>query len=78
MPQKVHNDLMSNVDWNGAVWMTAAACNAGSCVQVACAGGMVGVRDSKRPDGPVLVYTPDEWLTFLAGAKKGDFDSLVG
>jgi hypothetical protein len=34
----------------------------------------VAVRDSKDPDGPVLEFTPLEWLCFLAGAKAGEFD----
>lgn len=47
----------------------------GSCVEVgegAC--GMVHVRDSKAPDGPMLSFTTDEWCAFLAGAKAGEFD----
>jgi Domain of unknown function (DUF397) len=38
----------------------------GNCVEVAgLSGGIVGVRDSKDPSGPVLRFAPDEWLTFL-------------
>jgi hypothetical protein len=38
--------------------------------------GMVAVRDSKDPDGPVLLYTRAEWRAFLHGAKAGEFDDL--
>jgi hypothetical protein len=38
---------------------------------------MVAMRDSKDPGGPVLVYTRAEWLAFLDGAKKGEFDGLI-
>jgi Domain of unknown function (DUF397) len=34
----------------------------------------VAVRDSKDPDGPRLVVTPDEWRAFAAGVKAGEFD----
>jgi hypothetical protein len=32
------------------------------------------VRDSKNPDGPVLVYTAAEWDAFVQGVKAGQFD----
>jgi hypothetical protein len=35
---------------------------------------MVAVRDSKDPDGPALIFTPDEWHAFAAGMKDGEFD----
>jgi hypothetical protein len=47
----------------------------GQCVEVAAAGdGMVGIRDSKDPGGPVLRFTLGEWRLFLAGAKQGVYD----
>jgi hypothetical protein len=48
----------------------------GACVEVAPADGMIAMRDSKDPGGPVLMYTPDEWRAFLHGAKAGEFDDL--
>jgi hypothetical protein len=48
----------------------------GNCVQAAqLPGGQIGVRDSKDPDGPVLRFTPAEWDAFLAGARRGEFDT---
>lgn len=32
------------------------------------------LRQSSRPDGTVLVFTPSEWNAFLAGAQDGEFD----
>ncbi|YCK33752.1 DUF397 domain-containing protein [Actinomadura sp. ATCC 39365] len=33
------------------------------------------VRDTKdRGERPVLAFTRDEWLAFLDGAAKGEFD----
>ncbi len=48
----------------------------GACVEVASATGMVAIRGSKDPGGPVLMCTITEWDVFLERAKKGDFDSL--
>jgi hypothetical protein len=36
--------------------------------------GIVGVRDSKDKDGPVLTFTPEEWHAFAAGIRDGQFD----
>ncbi|MFD0364049.1 DUF397 domain-containing protein [Nocardia sp. GCM10030253] len=45
------------------------------CVEVAhLDGGMVGVRDSKNPTGPALVFTPSEWDAFTAGVNDGEFN----
>jgi hypothetical protein len=34
----------------------------------------VALRDSKQPDGAILLYTPAEWSAFVEGAKSGEFD----
>nr|WP_221333608.1 DUF397 domain-containing protein [Nocardia transvalensis] len=36
--------------------------------------GMVGVRDSKNPTGPTLVFTSSEWDAFTATLQGGEFD----
>jgi hypothetical protein len=49
--------------------------NGGNCVEVARnLPGAVAVRDSKDPEGPKLVFTPDEWRAFAAGVRDGEFD----
>jgi hypothetical protein len=49
----------------------------GACVEVAdLPGGVVGVRHSKDPSGPVLRFTTAEWRAFLGGAQLGEFDSF--
>jgi Domain of unknown function (DUF397) len=49
--------------------------NSGNCVEVAGnLPGIVAVRDSKDPDGPALIFTPDEWRAFAAGIRGGEFD----
>ncbi len=35
---------------------------------------VITIRDSKNPDGPKLVFTPEEWEAFVAGVKDGEFD----
>jgi hypothetical protein len=57
-------------------WHVARMCNANSCVAVATNGNEFFIGDTKTPEGPVLAYTRDEWVTFLDGAKRGDFDHL--
>lgn len=55
----------------GLAWRKARrSVNNGACVEVAPARGMLAVRDSKDPDGPVLLYSPDAWHAFLADAKQ--------
>jgi hypothetical protein len=49
----------------------------GACVEVASAVGNIAIRDSKDPNGPILVYTPSEFRAFLDGARNGEFDGLL-
>jgi hypothetical protein len=45
--------------------------NGNACVEVALGQTVVGLRDSKNPDGPKLVLRHDVWLGFLANATTG-------
>ncbi|MFI9627435.1 DUF397 domain-containing protein [Streptomyces sp. NPDC052042] len=51
--------------------------NGGACVEVAAnlaaSRGIVPVRDSKNPNGPVLNTTTHAFTTFVAGIKSGKF-----
>jgi len=40
--------------------------------------GEVAMRNSRFPAGPALVYTRAEMAAFLAGAKDGEFDDVLG
>jgi hypothetical protein len=65
------------VDLTGAEWRKSSfsSANGGQCVEVAGnLPGVVAVRDSKDPDGPVLVFTPGGWQAFAAGVRRGEFD----
>ncbi|MGW3361494.1 DUF397 domain-containing protein [Streptosporangium canum] len=60
-----------------ATWIKSSysGSNGGNCVEVAAlSGGCRGIRDSKNPLGPALVFTPDEWNAFVGGVKNGEFD----
>lgn len=48
-----------------------------NCVEVEIGDGVVRVRDSKLGEGsPVLSFTPEEWNTFCAGIKDGEFAAV--
>ncbi|MCP2167304.1 DUF397 domain-containing protein [Goodfellowiella coeruleoviolacea] len=45
----------------------------GACVELAHATGVIGVRDSKNPAGPVLTFGQAELSRFLGAVKLGRF-----
>jgi hypothetical protein len=60
-----------------ATWIKSSysGSNGGNCVEVAeLSHGHRGVRDSKNPTGPALIFTPGEWNAFISGVKSGEFD----
>ncbi|WP_327584368.1 DUF397 domain-containing protein [Nonomuraea sp. NBC_00507] len=63
---------LSTATWHKS---TQSGSDGGNCVEVAeLSGGRRGVRDSKNPAGPALVFTPSEWNAFIGGVKAGEFD----
>lgn len=70
----------------GPAWRRASHCRTGHCVEVtvttdtsrwphkADAEKLYLMRDSSKPDGPVLAFTPEEWEAFTLGVKDGEFD----
>ncbi|WP_433282062.1 DUF397 domain-containing protein [Micromonospora sp. CA-244673] len=62
------------MDLTGAQWRksTKSGNNGGDCVEVSDnLAGVVGVRDSKDPTGPVLTFDPAAWTRFVAMTKRG-------
>jgi hypothetical protein len=62
-----------------AAWRKSSRSGSGTqqngCVEVARnLPGIVAVRDSKDPAGPVLAVAPVEWRDFLADVKAGRHD----
>jgi predicted secreted Zn-dependent protease len=55
-------------------WRRSSRCDTGQCVEVAGSGSAVLMRDSKHPDGPVLVFSAEEWNAFVAGVRQGEYD----
>lgn len=64
----------------GLVWQKSRLSNStGNCVEMARLDtGEIALRNSRHPDGPALVYTRDEVVALVQGAKDGDFDNLLG
>ncbi|WP_328378379.1 DUF397 domain-containing protein [Streptomyces sp. NBC_00440] len=62
-------------------WFTPSySNNGGQCVEVAtnlvAPRGVVPVRDSKNPAGPVLGLTAGSFAFFVAGVKAGEFGAV--
>lgn len=59
-------------------WTRSSMCSSGACIELAAIDDeLIGVRDSKDPDGPVLRYTKDELRAFVEGVRRGEFDDLL-
>ncbi|WP_327095608.1 DUF397 domain-containing protein [Nocardia vinacea] len=65
-----------NLDLTNADWFKSSHSGGSSdCVEVAfLPNTLVGVRDSKNPSGPALMFTPAEWSAFTAATTRGEFD----
>ncbi len=64
---------MAVTDLTGAIWRKSSRSGStgGNCVEVADnLSGVVGVRDSKDPTGPALVFGPEAWRAFVTHAKQ--------
>ncbi|MGH3737848.1 MAG: DUF397 domain-containing protein [Micromonosporaceae bacterium] len=67
------------LDLSRANWRKSTRSGNGTnCVEVADnlldEAGVVLVRDSKHPTGPVLTFTRAEWAAFTGGVHDGEFD----
>ncbi|ATL69050.1 DUF397 domain-containing protein [Nocardia terpenica] len=69
-----------SISLSGAQWFKSSRSkDTKACVETAfLEGGTVGVRDSKNPTGPALIFTPGEWDAFTAGVKGAEFDLPQG
>jgi hypothetical protein len=60
------------MDLTGATWRKSSHStnNGGNCVELARADGIIGVRDSKNPQGGTLRFTPRTVRAFLDTIKR--------
>jgi hypothetical protein len=63
---------------DGLDWRKASASGNNGCVELApLPDGGVAVRDSKLgDDSPVLKFDRHEWLSFMDGLGRGEFDQV--
>jgi hypothetical protein len=63
-----------NVDPGGATWRKSSFSNGtgGECVEVADLHGGRAIRDSKHPEGPILVFAREGWRAFVQGIQAGE------
>ncbi|MCT2593062.1 DUF397 domain-containing protein [Streptomyces sp. N2-109] len=62
---------MNSSDLGAAPWIKSSY-SGGNCIEVAPGfPGVVPVRDSKVPCGPVVVFSGVSWASFVAGVKGG-------
>jgi hypothetical protein len=71
------------MDLTGAEWRRPSQGGGedDSCIEVAVVAGskegsdhVIAMRDGSNPDGPALIFTPEEWRAFTAGVMDGEFD----
>jgi hypothetical protein len=61
------------MDMSSAIWRKSSysGANGGNCIEIAAVARTVAVRDSKDPEGPVLVFGPKDWRRFADRVKAG-------
>jgi hypothetical protein len=59
-----------------SAWRTASFCAARECVEVAQQDDVILLRDSLQPRGGILLCAANEWRSFVAYVKAGQFDGL--
>jgi hypothetical protein len=67
-----------DVGLDDATWHKSTYSNGsgGNCVEVADLPNGPAVRDSKHPEGPVLVFTREGWQAFVQGIGAGEVTHL--
>ncbi|HZM82210.1 MAG TPA: DUF397 domain-containing protein [Candidatus Limnocylindrales bacterium] len=54
------------------VWRKSIRSGGTECVEVAARDGIVLIRDSKDPDGPILAVNVRAWRAFIEAVKDGE------
>ena len=60
------------MDLTGTVWRKASKSteNGGDCIELAAADNLIGIRDSKDPNGPKLLVNRNEFGRFIEALKN--------
>jgi Domain of unknown function (DUF397) len=63
----------------GARWSKSSYSmpEANQCIEVAAAGGIVAVRDSKDPQGPALAFAPAAFAAFVDAVRHASSDQAL-
>lgn len=66
----------TSTDGPAQSWIKSSFSMANSnCVEVrGLRGDLIEVRNSRKPKGAVLGFTPAEWDAFVGGVRNGEFD----
>ncbi|MFC8526153.1 DUF397 domain-containing protein [Nocardia sp. NPDC057227] len=59
-------------NFRDARWFTSSRSGSRECIEVAFAGGEVGVRDSKNRGAGHLAFPADSWREFLASLRRDE------
>ena len=66
---------MVSIDLSGAVWRKSSFSQSnGECVQVALSPAVAGIRDSKQPDGGVVLTSFPAWDAFRRAVRRAELD----
>jgi hypothetical protein len=68
--------MIDGIDPASLAWRKSSYSEgAAECVETAVLSDhRVALRDSKQPDGAILLYTAAAWSAFVKAAKAGEFD----
>jgi hypothetical protein len=66
--------MIGETDW---IISSRSTGNGGSCVEARRQDGRIEVRNSNAREAGTVVFTTEEWDSFLFGAKRGEFDKLL-
>jgi hypothetical protein len=62
---------LSTATWHKSSHSSGSGSN---CVEVAVFPGSVAIRDSKNPDGPVHLVSPEAFRDLITRIKRGDLN----
>lgn len=65
---------MTGLDIAAPGWIKSTRSADNGCVEVALGQQVVGMRDSKNPDGSALAFDAETFRAFVADLKRGSFD----